>query len=150
MLLMPIRLFAISSLVFIVGCAPQARLYNVSVKNDTANPITVNLTKDGPPVEEAWASPEDIAGGKIKIGPESRLSYQTLQPGKTQGVHGIPGQFDAKTHAILRVYRGGDLQIRDMLKLSPGLDRQDVVLGDGDNRFIVRDAGGKLSVGPAQ
>ena len=44
------------------GChSYETRAYDVMVRNDSPVPIVVWLTKDGPPYEQAWLSPEDIA-----------------------------------------------------------------------------------------
>jgi hypothetical protein len=140
---------AILLLLFVaVGCGPESRIYNVSVKNETDGPLTLDLAKDGPPPEEAWATPEQIADGSVRISPTSRLGFNTLQPGVTQNAAKIPGQFNSGSHALLRVYRGANLQVREMLVIKPGPNRQDVVLTPGDNRFIVHDKAGQLSIDP--
>ncbi len=150
--LMLIRTASLLSLVLlVVGCGPALRTYDVSVKNETAQPLTLALTKDGPPYEEAWASPDDIAAGRVKMSADARMGYATIPVGATRGVKDLPGKFDAGTHALLSVYRGADLTIRDMIATKPGPNRQDVLLKPGPNRYIVRDREGALTVeSPAQ
>ena len=132
----------------VVGCGSQTRMYSISVKNETNGPLTLDLTKDGPPVQEAWASPEDIADGRVRVTADSKLGFNTLQPGATQTANNIPGKFDSGIHALLRVYRGGNLAVRDMLPVKPGPNRQDMVLAPGGNSFVVRDKAGQLSLDP--
>lgn len=140
------RPLLLSMALLLIGCAPTSRTFNISVANETGGPVTLDLTKDGPPVEEAWASPEDIASGRIKVTEASRLGINSIAAGRTQSVRDLPGQFPSDTHAILRVYRGGDLTIKQMLSIAPGPDRQDVPLSPGDNRLVVKDQDGKLAV----
>src|SRR5438552_12672165 len=46
----------------LTGCHNyESRTYDVTVHNRTAEPITIWLTKDGPPYEAGWLSPEDLA-----------------------------------------------------------------------------------------
>ncbi|HWE03640.1 MAG TPA: hypothetical protein VG326_14640 [Tepidisphaeraceae bacterium] len=143
------RLCVLLLMLVAVGCGPESRSYSVSVKNDTDGPLTLNLTKDGPPAEAAWAAPEDIADGRIKVSADSRMGFNTLQAGATQAANGVSGQFNPGVHALLRVYRGGNLQVRDMLAIKPGPNRQDLVLAPGGNSFVVRDKAGQLSIEPA-
>ena len=56
-----------------VGCA-QTRTYQISLANQTHEPITFGLVKQGEPFEQQWASPEDAAiyGDKPEV--RARLS----------------------------------------------------------------------------
>jgi hypothetical protein len=146
---MPNRFAALLLMFAAVGCGTQTRMYSVSVKNDTGGPLTLDLTKDGPPTEDAWASPEDIADGRVKVSADTRLGFNTLQAGATQTANDIPGKFDSGIHALLRVYRGGNLQVNEMLAIKPGPNRQDMVLAPGGNSFVVHDKAGQLSLEPA-
>ena len=142
------RSWTVGLLLLAIGCAPESRTFNVSVKNDAAVPVTIALTKDGPAYEEAWASPEDIRDGRIKLIAQSKLGFATIKPGTAASVRDISGQFNGGTHALLRVYRGSDLDVSHMLAMKPGADRQDVVIKPGDNHFVVADKSGNLSVEP--
>src|SRR5688500_3931362 len=85
-----------------VGCS--ARSYDVTVRNDLNQPITVWLTKSGPPAEANWLSPEQMAIGE-NTGP-GRLSGVTIPAGKIAETGKVKGKFPKGTSAILRVYVG--------------------------------------------
>lgn len=132
-------------LVLAVGCAQlQTRTYSVSVKNDTPDFVTVALTKDAPPYTAQWASPEDIASGRVKLRPDEELGTTSVGPGSVESVRNISGEFRPGSHAVLRVYRGGAMTLRDMLAIKPGASRTDYDLKEGDNRLVVREQAGKL------
>jgi len=149
---MAIRTAILFSLVLVlVGCAPEPRTFNLAIKNESASVVTLALTKDGPPVEPAWASPEDLAAKRAVLTPQTREGYASLPPGKTAAINGITGLFSGNTNAVLRVYRGDYVDHKDaLLAIQPGPARSDITLTPGDNRFIIRDHGDSLSVEPSK
>ena len=143
---MLMRLAPLVFLAFVVGCSPDVRNFSVSAKNDTKFNLTLNLAKDVPQREELWASPEDLDEDRVMFTPDTQLGVVTVPPGKTATKDDISGHFPNNERAILRIYRGKDLPMRQLLAMQPGADRQDVALKPGDNKFVVHDIDGKLSV----
>ncbi|MDB5300622.1 MAG: hypothetical protein JWO87_2285 [Phycisphaerales bacterium] len=141
MLIRPIPLFL---LLLVAGCASTST-YSVSLKNQTPRPITAVMTKDGPPFEKGWASPEDVAADRIL--PDEVSGLQVIPEGKTGTNNGLSGQFDKGTHAVLRVYDGKPLP-SEMLRTKPGRSRVDIVLKPGENRFVARETADGLIVEP--
>src|SRR4051812_1794919 len=134
----------------LVGCSPTStERFDVTVRNDTPNPLTLALVKDGPPYEAAWATPEDFAIDSAHrredwAGKTGRLNG--LPPGKTAEVRGLTGQFEAGTRAFLRVYNG-DLTVSQMLSKGPDSpDRVDVILVPGANELTVVPDGSAIKV----
>jgi hypothetical protein len=140
-----LTLLLLSSL---LGCSPDSRSYSVSVKNETVSYLTLNPAKDVPQNEPLWATPEDLDQERVMMRPSTELGAVTVPPGKTGSAHNLTGHFPGNTQAILRVYRGKDLLLRELLNMQPGVDRQDVVLQPGENKFVVRDYQGGLTVTP--
>jgi len=130
-------------LLLVVGCAgTTTQTFDVKVKNDSSKPITVWLTKDGPPYEAKWASPEDLAvekpgGSNVYLG-------VIIPPAKTGETGPVPAKLDTSTRAWLRIYSGGE-QFSQLLAMSRGNpNRLDIQLQPGVNSYIVTDAPGGL------
>jgi hypothetical protein len=135
------RLILLMLLGVVAGCSRTDK-FDVSVRNETTGPLTLALTKDGPPFERLWAGPEDLAIESPRA--DEQHGFVVLPPGKDADVS-IEGKFDSQTRGYLRVYRG-DLAISDMNaigKSSP--NRLDLMLTPGPNRFVIVDADGKLA-----
>ena len=131
------------------GChSYETRAYDVMVRNDSPVPIVVWLTKDGPPYEQAWLSPEDIA---IET-PQQRdrsMHWTTIDPGREQGTHTIKGQFEPNTEAVLRVYMNA-VQFSDLVAIGPkSPSRVDLTLPRGHSSWVVDVTGGRLAAHPA-
>ncbi|HWE95640.1 MAG TPA: hypothetical protein VG269_16870 [Tepidisphaeraceae bacterium] len=139
------RLLLLLLLALVAGCAPT-ETYTVSLKNQTPRPITAIMTKDGPPFEKGWASPEDVAADRVA--PDEVSGIQVIPEGRTGTNTGLSGHFDKGTHAILRVYDGKMLP-SEMLRTQPGRSRVDTVLHPGENRFVARETADGLVVEPA-
>ena len=129
----------------LVGCAPKVS-YDVTVKNDLAQPVTLWLTKPpGSPLERAWLSPEDIARG-VRPGNE-KITGVVLPPGKTGRTGAVKGEFPDEMRAILRVYLGQH-PLSELLAMSRGHGRIDVDLEPGHNELVVRERDGRMVVDP--
>jgi hypothetical protein len=123
------------------GCS-RTDTFDIAVRNDTAGPLTLALAKDGPPYEQTWASPEELAIESPRA--DERHAYLMLEPGK-EGYVTLKGKFDRNTRGYLRAYRG-DLQISEMNAIGPAsTNRLDLLLRPGPNAFVIMDAGGRLT-----
>ena len=132
-------------LAMLVGCSSERDYtYDISVKNDTGRQITVWLTKDGPPREAGWRSPEDLA---MNVPPhEERFSGTLIPVGKTAYIDSIKGKFAEGTYAWLRVY-DGRYDLSNLLAISRGNPkRADYPLDPGGNHLVVKDKAGKIQV----
>jgi hypothetical protein len=130
------------------GCNPSQKSFQVSVRNDTQTPVTLWLTKDGPPAEVGWLSPEQLASD-----PE-HASYDLafVPPGRTGSTPKMTGNFPSGTHAVLRVYKGEKELFYILQDAKAGTEqRTDYVLKPGANRLAVEEQpGGKLVVQKAK
>ncbi|HEX8322317.1 MAG TPA: hypothetical protein VF595_00265 [Tepidisphaeraceae bacterium] len=127
-------LFALA-LLALVGCGPSTRQYNVVVRNDSPEPMTVVLTKDGPPMEPRWLPPEDFAAMR-QAPAELRVNGIVIPPGKTVD-QAREGKFNGGTRAMLRVYRG-EQNLESMLGISPSSpNRTDIPLAPGHNEILI-------------
>lgn len=127
-----------------VGCA-RTETFNITVRNDTPDPLTLALTKDGPPFERVWASPEELAVESPRN--DEQHSYLLLPAGKEADVPAVTGRFDGDTRGYLRVYRG-DLGISQMNAIGrQSHNRVDLPLRPGMNRFVIADVDGRLAPG---
>jgi hypothetical protein len=128
-----------------IGCSQvQDRSYQVSVRNQSATPVTVWLTKDGPLYERDWRSPEDLAIESRNA--DEMIAGAIVKPGETATVGPLPGKFMPTTNAILRVYHGQH-NFSGLLAISKGSpDRREFELTPGENNFTVRNDGGILLV----
>ena len=132
----------LSCLLLLAGGCNSARTeqFDIEVRNQTDQPLTLSLAKDGPPYEVAWATPEDLA---IES-PRRREDWENtpsgmslLPPGKTASIRKLAGQFDPGTRGYLRVY-AGDLSVSEMLARTIGSpNRVDVPLVPGFNDITI-------------
>jgi hypothetical protein len=124
---------------FMVGCQSESyetRTYDVSVKNESAGPVTVWLTKDGAPYEPGWLAPEDLAI-ESPHGPTHVISGLVVPQGKEGFTGPRVGRFEPQTGAILRVY-AGQLKYEQILATEPdGKRRIDQELHPGMNHLVV-------------
>jgi len=126
------------------GCSTHTQTYDVTVRNEATTPVTVWLTKVGGPEEEGWRSPESIAINFVVE--DEPLGGVIVPPNNTATTGKRKAKFNPDAYAVLRVYKG-QMKMSEMLangKDSP--NRADVALQPGVSRFVVTDAGGKLSV----
>lgn len=131
----------------VVGCS-DTRSYQVAVRNETRDPITVGFTKEeGGPFEPHWATPEELAiATPDPNAPGRGWDSVVVPPGRTGAAGPIKGKFDGAAKAVLRVY-GSKGPVDELLAISPGSPRRvDVPLAPGRNALIVRDDGGRLTV----
>ena len=137
-------LSAVMLVSFVTGCSSATtRTYDVSIRNETSKPLMVGLAKNGPPYEDLWASPEDLAIESPR--PTERQWGVPVAPGKTGAVNGVKGTLDRGTTAFVRVYRDAS-ELPHFLAISKGSpNRLDLPLRAGGNTFVITDAGGRLA-----
>jgi hypothetical protein len=128
------------ALIFPLGCT-ATRTYQVSVKNDTSEPITIGLVKEGRPIEPQWVSPEQAAIHELE--PSSKM-WAAIPAGKSADTGPVRGEFDRDAEAVFRIYQG-NLKLPDILAISRGQpNRIDILLHPGLNRFTVTDKDGQF------
>lgn len=127
-----------------VGCGSN-KSFQVELKNQTAQPVTLWLTKDGPPAEEGWFSPEQL--GEMPKDARPGYDLAIVPPGKTGFTGKVAGEFPEGTNAVLRVYEG-QLELFHILEAEKtgGAARADVPLKAGANKLRVTNVDGKLVV----
>ena len=127
----------------LVGCA-EKHTFQIAVRNETSEPLTAGLAKEGGKYEAQWASPEEAVlhtTGDDERGWDSVV----VPPGETRSAGPVTGDFSGGAIAMLRVYKG-DLKLSDVLAISRGSpNRLDIALDEGRNAIIVRDEAGKLA-----
>ncbi len=135
---------------FLIGCGPslEKRVYDISVRNESNQPITLWLTKNGPAYEDGWKSPEDQALEMPRN--QHSISGIIVDPGKTAFTGPYPGKFAYNSSAILRVYLG-ELTINEILAISRGSERRaDIHLPIGKSDWTVYLQGHQLMIEPAR
>ncbi len=127
-----------------VGCSSTKEYsFNITVRNETAGPVTIWLTKEGPPAESGWRSPEQVA--IQSPGTEERINGTLVPPGKTAYTPTIKGTFGPGSSAWLRIYDGKYLDFSDLLAVSPrSAKRVDQFLYPGVNRLVVKSRNGRI------
>ena len=118
------------------GCqSAETRSYDITVLNRLHEPITVFLTKTGPPDERGWLSPEQLAS--LPISEDTARAGTVIGPRNVAHIGNARGVFGADTFAVLRVYRRvGTLE--DYSALSPGNPKRlDVYLHPGVNHLLI-------------
>ena len=129
-----------------LGCQAETRTYEVSVRNDTPEPLTIWLFKEGGPYENGWKSPEDLAIESPKA--NEPLGKVVIRPGAVADAGPVIGHFDSDSDAKLRVYRGAH-SFNELLAISRDSgDRIEVKLRRGDNAFLITEHNLKLSLDP--
>ena len=143
------KMFAcLALLVMTIGCNSTRKTFDVRVQNQTSQPVTVWLTKDGPPPEVGWYSPEQL--GEMPNDTRARYDLAIVPPGKSGYTGKMTGEFPAGTRAVLRIYPGA-MELFHILEAAKtgGGQHSDFVLKPGTNKLAVVDqGGGQLAVEP--
>src|SRR5688572_21943044 len=123
-------------LAFIVAGCGSGKSYQVEVKNQTSQPVTLWLLKDGPPKEEGWYSPEELSAMPEETRP--RYDLAIVPPGKTGFTGKVSGDFPSGTNAVIRVYEGEKELFHLLQDAEAGVtNRAEQVLKPGMNKFSV-------------
>ena len=129
-----------------VGCnSGTTKSFQVDVKNHSSRPVTLWLTKDGPPAEEGWLTPEQIVKDSRKL----KYDLAFVPPGRTGYTDKRSGEFPKGTNAVLRVYEG-EKEVFDLAQEPAVSTHADHVLKPGSNRLAVVEREGKLVVEPSK
>jgi hypothetical protein len=130
----------------VIGCAssaaPPTKSFSVEVRNQSDRPVTLWLTKDGPPAEEGWLTPEKIVESNAKL----KYDLAFVPAGKTGYTESLAGVFPKGTNAVLRVYEG-EKEVFDLAKETTHVD---AVLKPGSNRFSVIEHNGSIALQPGR
>jgi hypothetical protein len=136
----------LSALLLTLGCQSyETRTYDVTVHNQTSEPITIWLTKDGPPFEGPWLSPEDLAIESPHRDESREIGGAVVDAGKTATTM-RKGRFEPRTHAMLRVYDGARKFEELLATSSESAGRKDVTLPPGKSEYIVEPGPGVITV----
>jgi len=129
---------------FLPACTQeQKRSFEISVKNETARPISVGLVKNGPPQEQGWIAPHEVAMMAPQL--TDRKWGAVLKPGETRVLGPYAGRFEPGVQAILRIYAGTPT-IEEMLAFSrTDPERVDIYLWPGKSGYVIRYDGGRIS-----
>jgi hypothetical protein len=147
---MPVALFlALLLSPALVGCGTHTETFDVRVRNNTNQVVTLCLAKDAPrghfpgPEEDAWKPPEDLASESADE--RSKDLPPQVPPGKQATVRRLKGTFDGYSHGVLRCY-WGDMTVSQMAARGPGSpDRVDVPLTPGLNSITLVDKDARLT-----
>jgi hypothetical protein len=125
-------------LMIAVGCAPT-KSFDVTVRNQSDVPVMLWLTKDGPPAEKGWWTPEQF----LEAPAEEPSPGVRLEPQKTADTGKVKGTFPDGTNAVLLIFRTSDAPRVEgsgpiALRLRPG--RNELVMAKNEQgRLYVYD-----------
>lgn len=128
-----------------LGCNSTKKSFEVEVTNQTNTPVTLWLMKDGPPSEEGWRSPEELA--LLPEGSPRNYDLAFVKPGRTGYTPRLSGEFPGGTHAVLRVYEGEKELFHILQETRAGtVKRIDHRLRPGKNRLNLVDRSGQMTL----
>jgi hypothetical protein len=130
-------------LLLLPACAQtEKRTFEILVKNETARPLSLGLVKNGPPTEEGWIAPHEVAMMAPQL--SDRKWGWVLQPGESKTFGPYGGRFAAHVQAILRIYAGTPT-IEEMIAFSKDdPERLDIYLWPGKSAYMIRNVTGRL------
>ena len=139
-----VKHFLLLTLLLLPACTHyDKRSFEISVKNETARPLSVGLVKDGPPTEEGWIAPHEVAIMAPQL--TDHKWGLVINPGETKVMGPHTGNFGQGAHAILRIYAGTP-SIEEMLSFSRSdPERLDIYLWPGKSGYVIRYDGGRIS-----
>jgi hypothetical protein len=129
-------LIAFFALTLSTACAPKLT-FDVSITNQTDQPVTVGVIKEGDPYEHDLGTPEDWAlespQGMAGMPPWGHV----IPPGRTIDSGQLTGQFPHGTTVWLRAYAGERTNIELLAVSSASPDRVQVLLFPGHNEALI-------------
>lgn len=140
---MRIRTLALLLPMFLLtACASPKATFQVAVKNDTKEPLSVGLVKVGGEVEAGWDGPEHVAMHAPMLA--DRKWGTLVKPGQVVTIGPQTGKFVEGTHAVLRVY-AADATVDDLLGFSRrDSGRLDIMLWPGPSAYAIDRRDGAL------
>ena len=131
------------SLLLLPACTSAVtKTFQISVKNETVRPLSLGLVKNGPPTEDGWIAPHEVAMMAPQLA--DRHWGWVLAPGETKTFGPHSGKFEAQTQAILRVY-AGEPTIDEAISFSKDdPERLDIYLWPGKSAYVIRFGAGRL------
>jgi hypothetical protein len=144
---MRIRTFALLLPMFLLtACASPKATFQIAVKNDTQEPLSVGLVKVGGGVESGWDGPEHVAMHAPMLA--DRKWGTLVKPGQVVTIGPQTGTFVAGTHAVLRVY-AADASVDELLGFSRrDSGRLDIMLWPGASAYAIDRRDGALHYEP--
>lgn len=104
--------------------------------NALDGPAMIFLTKDGPPLQDGWWSPEDIAVLYGKVNDD--LSRMVVKAGGVAESGKMTAQLALGAHAILTIYEGIH-ELPELLAIRRGsADRTDLRLAPGKTEITIK------------
>jgi hypothetical protein len=134
---------ALLLLLTVAGCSTHTETFNITIRNDTPQPVTVVLAKVGKDIryEAGWLTPEDIAVES----PEFRDKWSEipealppLLPGRSAAIFGLRGVFTDTSHGVVRIYLGEPTISQMIARNAKSFARTEVRLTPGDNWIAVK------------
>ncbi|HEV8290337.1 MAG TPA: hypothetical protein VGP94_00370 [Tepidisphaeraceae bacterium] len=120
----------------------EKKTFEISVKNETARPLSLGLVKNGPPREQGWIAPHEVAMMAPQL--SDRKWGWVLQPGEARKFGPYSGKFEPHVQAILRIYAGTPT-IEELIAFSKeDPERLDIYLWPGKSGYLIRNFGGRL------
>jgi hypothetical protein len=141
---MKLRIFVpLLLLIFAPACSLPSRSYHVHAANRCTATLSVGLVKNGPPLEDGWYAPADVAIGAPQL--TDRHWGTIVEPGAVLILGPQSGHFADGVQAILRVYAGNPT-IEELLAFGrDDPDRVDVYLWPGKSSYVIDRRGGRLT-----
>jgi len=138
-----VKHFLLLSLLLLPACTQyDRRSFEISVKNETAGPLSVGLVKNGPPSEEGWIAPHEVAMMAPQL--SDRKWGLVIKPGETKVLGPYTGKFEQGVQAILRIYAGTPT-IEEMIAFAKNdPERLDIYLWPGKSGYVIRYGGGRI------
>lgn len=130
-----------------LGCNSTKKSFEIEVTNQTNTPVTLWLMKDGPPSEDGWRSPEELA--LLPEGAPRNYDLAFVSPGRTGYTPRLTGEFPDGTNAVLRVYEGEKELFHILQETKAGTIRRiDHPLRPGKNRLKLVHRAGQMAIEP--
>ena len=144
-----VKHFLLLSLLLLPACTQvEKRSFQFSLKNETATPLSAGLTKNGPPREEGWIAPHEVAMMAPQL--SDRKWGWVIKPGETKMLGPFTGHFEPNVQAILRIYAGTPT-IEEMVSFSrDDPERLDIYLWPGKSAYVIHNVGGRLQYQSAE
>jgi hypothetical protein len=142
MLRMSLRPLLLAMIFLVSGCGLPQRTYQVQVINATDQPLSAGLIKSGPPLEDGWQAPADIALHAPPLA--DRQWGRLIEPQSTVVIGPQTGRFADQVHAVLRVYAGNPTIEELLAYRRDDPDRVDVYLWPGPSSYRIERRQGRL------